>query len=614
MRNARHEVWSAAEVSRIIGLLSGERDYLASILDALPLPVAVLSDAMAVGMANNAFWAAMGSTPDAGLGHHLVEVVGDTGAASAVRNALASEHATAELRVRSGGARTTFTVRQLAGTGELVLTGRAGTPAAPRATDPEAEQFRSAFVNHPQPQILVDVSGTITHVNREAASLNLDAGHRFADVFAPGQPPFTATEAGRFERRLHLSEGSDRTFSISTRPLGTGTILVVLEDVDEGLRRDEQQRFADRMNAVSKLAGGVSHELNNVLTVISSYCHLALDQMAQHADATADVEAILKAAGDAAQLGNHLVAIGRKHITQEGPTDLNEVLLGLERTIRGISGDAVRVSITTEARVPAVPIDPRQLERAIVAIVLHAREAMPDGGSINISTGVTGDTVTLDIEDTRNWPDEAITMSIFEPYAPWPGTRRHSGLELAVAWCILQQRGADVSVARISGRTVVRVSFRAHPRPAEPRTAASGQLPLDNRHTAEPQGPGTVLLVDDNAEIRRAIRHMLEREAYHVIDVGHPLHALHAIEELSNPIDVLVSDVNMPDMNGRELAQRARELRPGLKVLMISGYADEEIIIGQLFDEGVMFLQKPFSPDRLLKTMRHLLQPTAVKP
>jgi CheY-like chemotaxis protein/signal transduction histidine kinase len=589
-----------------MSLLTGERDYVADVLDAAPTPIVVLSEGLTVVMANDAFWAVSGWPSESGLGRHIDDVTGDIGAGSAVRHALNSGNATVEFSSRAETKLPPFAIGHIPGSGEVVLAGRAAAhAAAARLSDPEAERLRAAFLNHPEPQILVDAAGAVIAGNRAASTLGLEAGRRLREVFAGEKA--SAAELDGSEWRLQASGGGESTFSIQTRPVGSAT-LVILRDVGERHRLDERERFLERMAAASKLAGGVSHELNNILTVISSYCHMALDQVAQGASPAADIDAILKAAGDAAQLGNQLIAIGRKHVVQEGPTDLNEVLLGLERTIRGISGDAVRVSITTEARLPAVPIDPRQLERAILAIILHAREAMADGGTITLTSGLVDNRVTLEIADTRKWPGEAVGMQLFEPYASWPTARKHSGLELAVAWCILQQRGAEVSVAREGDDTVVRITFPVSSQQPAAYPIETAELPHRNSEAPAPQPQATVLLVDDNAEIRRAIRHMLEREAYHVIDVGHPLQALRAIEQLSNPIDVLVSDVNMPDMNGRELAQRARELRPGLKVLMISGYADEEIIIGQLFDEGVMFLQKPFSPDRLLKTMRNLLK------
>jgi CheY-like chemotaxis protein len=595
MRLARQEIWTSAEVSRLLSLLSSERDYLARVLDALPTPVAVLAENLTVALANEAFWSASGATARAGLGEHIEELTGDATAGAAIRKAASSEDRTVILGARGGRSLPSFVVAELPGNGELVL---AGKGAAELSTDNLNEPFRTAFLAHPEPQALADSSGTLTAVNDAAAALGLAAGSKWTSAGDDG------------ERSLRLPGPQAASYSITTRELGSGATLIMLHNMADRARVEEHQRFTDRMDAVSSLAGGVSHQLNNILTVISSYCHMALDQVAQGGDPAADIDAILKASGDATQLGNQLIAIGRRHVVEEGPTDLNEVLLGLERTIRGICGDAVQVSVATEPRLPAVPVDARQLERAILAIVLHAREAMTESGTISLRSALAEGRVVLEIADTRNWPDGAVSMRLFEPYAGWPQSKKHSGLELAVAWCILQQRGADVSIARSGGKTAVRIAFGAHksatpqPQPQpEPPEARSSVEPA-----AGPKSQGTVLLVDDNNEIRRAIRHMLEREAYHVIDVGHPLQALRAIEQLSNPIDVLVSDVNMPDMNGRELAQRARELRPGLRVLMISGYADEEIIIGQLFDEGVMFLQKPFSPDRLLKSMRNLVE------
>jgi PAS domain S-box-containing protein len=599
MKQARHELWSSAEVSRLVALLSGERDYLEGILNTLPIPVAVLSEELAIESGNDAFWAARGIKRYAGLNRPVAEITGDPRSAAAIRAALAEGRETVDLAGHE------FQVARLIDSDEILLTGLTGKPAAATEARPEPEHYRALFLEAPDPQFVVDEHGAVTELNEAAKAL---AGEplegRALNEFL-GTPEPLAEHAGQ----PFTTQIKDKTLEISVHKLsGSDLQSVIARDITRRLAADREARFGDRMSALSRLAGGVSHELNNILTVITSYCHIALEQVGENGPGTEELQAILKAAGDATQLGNSLVSLGRRHAFHDSLTDLNTVLAGLERTLRAICGDTSRLSLEMDPKLPAIYADPRQLDRALIALVLHARDAAGPGGEIRLHSSrltvgakhpasllPSTDYVTLTIEDSRNWPAGAVGLPMLEPFAPYPGTKKSAGLDLAVAYSIIRQCRGEIDIEAGSPGATVTLYFPVR------QVAETVETP------APPKKEATVLLVDDNAEIRAAIRHMLERQGFEVLESAAPEQALDFIEHGNSPIDVLLSDVNMPEMSGRELARRARQVRPAIKVLMMSGYADEEIDVGEL-EDTVVFLQKPFPPERLIRTVRSLLQ------
>jgi len=605
MKHARHELWSSAEVSRLVALLSTERDYLESILNVLPIPVAVLTADLTIEAGNDSFWEAAGMKRHSGLRRSIAEITGDPGAGDEIRTALEESRDTVSL------AQQAFQLTRLSATDELLLTGRTGAAAA-AFVSAEPKRYRDLFLQAPDAVFLLDEKGVITDLNAAALALVGEAGRgrAFSELVQPELAARTAEEvqaaSGRsFEVRL----GGKILDLVAARVTGTAQVCVSARDVTDRTRSEREARFSDRMAALSRLAGGVSHELNNILTVITSYCHIALEQVGENGAGAEEIQAILKAAGDATQLGNQLVSLGRRHAFHDSLTDLNTVVSGLDRTLKAICGDTARLHIEMESKLPPVYADPRQLDRALIALVLHARDANEPGGEILLRTARLGpadrrpasllpatEYVTLSIKDSRAWPAEAIGLSMLEPFAPYPGTKRSAGLDLAVAYSIIRQCRGEVDIESDPTGATTTLYFPVR------QVAAPVETPAP-----QPKREATVLLVDDNAEIRNALRHMLERQGYEVLESAGPEEALDLVEHGSATIDVLLSDVNMPDMSGRELARRVRHVRPEMKVLMMSGYADEEIDVGEL-EESVVFLQKPFPPERLIRTVRSLLQ------
>jgi two-component system, cell cycle sensor histidine kinase and response regulator CckA len=602
MKQARHELWSSAEVSRLVALLGSERDYLESILNVLPVPVVVLTQELAIEAGNDAFWEATGMKRHAGLRHSIGEITGDPGTVAAVRSALDERRTTVAL------AGQTFQLTRLPASDEILLTGYFAAAAGPPLRA-ESKYYRESFEQAPDAAFLLDDKGVVAELNAAAVELvgEEGRGRPFLElVNAAGAAE--AQDAGT-DRSFETSL-AEKTLEIRARRISeTGWVVASARDITGRVKAEREARFSDRMTAVSRLAGGVSHELNNILTVITSYCHIALEQVGEHGPGAEEIQAILKASGDATQLGNQLVSLGRRHAFHDSLTDLNTVVAGLERTLKAICGEIAKLEIDIESKLPPIYADPRQLDRALISLVLHARDAGQPGGEIHLRTSRLGagdrgpvsllpatEYVTLSIEDSRGWPAESIGFQMLEPFAPYPGTKRSAGLDLAVAYSIIRQCRGEIDIQSGPRGATVTLYFPVR------QVAAPDEVPA-----AAPKKEGTVLLVDDNAEIRNAIRHMLERQGFEVIESAGPQQALDLVEHGTANIDVLLSDVNMPEMSGRELARRARHVRPSMKVLMMSGYADEEIDVGAL-DETVVFLQKPFPPERLIRMVRSLLQ------
>lgn len=513
MKHARHELWSSAEVSRLVALLSSERDYLESILNVIPIPVAVLTDELAIEAGNDAFWEAAGMKRHSGLRRSIAEITGDPVAGTAIRAALDECRETVLL------AQQTFQVRRLPESDEILLTGHtagAGQQVQLPSHETQTQRYREIFRYSPDASFVLDAKGVVKELNKAASALAGGdcSGRAFTELVQQEQAAGTAeallAASGRpFEVKL-----AGRTLEITACPVPeAGTTVATARDITERIEAERETRFGDRMTAVSRLAGGVSHELNNILTVITSYCHIALEQVGENGPGAEEIQAILKGAGDATQLGNQLVSLGRRHAFHDSLTDLNTVIAGLERTLKAICGDTARLHIEMESKLPPVYADPRQLDRALIALVLHARDASEPGGQINLRTGRLGlgdkrpgsllpatEYVTLSIKDSRGWPAEAIGPQMLEPFAPYPGTKKSAGLDLAVAYSIIRQCRGEVVIQSGPAGATVTLYFPVR------QVATADETPA-----APPKKEGTVLLVDDNAEIRSAIRHMLER-------------------------------------------------------------------------------------------------------
>jgi signal transduction histidine kinase len=370
---------------------------------------------------------------------------------------------------------------------------------------------------------------------------------------------------------------------------------------EEALRRSEEQlRQAQKMEAVGRLAGGIAHDFNNLLTVITSYSDLVLEDLARDDPKRDDVDQIRKAAEGAAALTRQLLAFSRQQVLETKVLDLRATVASTEKLLQRLIGADVLLTTSLAPDLGAVKADPGQLEQIIINLAVNARDAMPGGGRLTIEAanvehapGRPGRYVRLALSDTGLGMDEQTRARMFEPFFTTKETGKGTGLGLATVYGIVKQAGGFIEVDSEPGRgTSVKVYL-----PRVDQAVASAAAPA----AAEPRrGTETVLVVEDAASVRLVTRQVLERYGYAVLEAPNGDAALRLAARHHGPIHLLVTDVVMPGLSGRQLAGQLAPLRPEMKVLYVSGYAGD-------VEPGVAYLQKPFAPETLARRVRDLL-------
>jgi two-component system cell cycle sensor histidine kinase/response regulator CckA len=412
---------------------------------------------------------------------------------------------------------------------------------------------------------------------------------------------------------LARPDGERRVLRVNGAPLRdpagmVKTTVVSLEDVTERLALEEQLAHAQRMEGIGRLAGGVAHDFNNLLTVILSNARFAEDEIPQGSPLRELVAPIREAAQRGTALTRQLLAFARKQVVSPVILDLNGVVRGVGRLLQRLLGETVTIGVRLAPDLWRVRIDPGQLEQVLVNLAVNARDAMPGGGRLSISTANTaldgaearafglapGEYVRLDVSDTGHGMDEATLRRAFEPFFTTKG-ERGTGLGLATCLGIVEQAGGSIRAESAPGKGA---SFHVVlPRHA-PEAAPAAREP---EATAPRAGPATVLLVEDDESVRRAAVQSLRRAGYGVLSAASGPEALRVAADHAGPIDLLLSDVVLPGMSGRELAERLRALRPEVRVLFTSGYAEDEVLRTAAADGSVPILPKPYVPEELVR-------------
>jgi len=382
------------------------------------------------------------------------------------------------------------------------------------------------------------------------------------------------------------------------------------------LASEERLRQSQKMEAVGRLAGGIAHDFNNLLTVITGYTSLLLERHRPEEPDYAPIEETHKAAERAADLTRQLLAFSRKQVLTRTALDLNVVVENVENMLRPLIGEHIELVTTLAPDLGLVRADRGQVEQVLVNLAVNARDAMPDGGRLTLTTAsvtlgeqhaqanpevVPGDYVLLSVTDTGRGMEPAVRDRIFEPFYTTKGAAGGTGLGLATVYGIVRQSGGYIEVVTDVG---CGTTFKVYlPRDV----AATTEAPRALGSMGVPRGDEVVLLVEDEPSVRNIARVVLQRNGYTVLDARDPAHALHLAATYTGRIDLLVTDVVMPQMNGRELASQLSSHRPGTKVLYVSGYTDDAILRHGVLDADVAFLQKPFTPDALARKVRDVL-------
>ena len=450
-----------------------------------------------------------------------------------------------------------------------------------------------------------------------------------SDVFL--DPSEQARVMGEFQRGARLDnvevrwkrkDGSAITVRLSGRvvnsPEETAEVVeIIAEDITERRVLENQFRQAQKMEAVGRLAGGVAHDFNNLLMVISGYTEVLLEHTRKSNPLYPKIEAIHQATDRATTLTRQLLAFSRKQLLELKVVDLNVVVEDMERLLRPLIGENIELQTQLAPELGRTRADAGQIEQVIMNLVVNSKDAMPTGGKITIQSGNAqlkhddlrreysyikpGDYVVLSVSDTGHGLDKETQLRIFEPFFTTKEKGKGTGLGLSTVYGIIKQSGGYVLVeSELQRGTTFRIYLPRVEDALEPVNATGAS-------SSQNGGSETVLLVEDEESVRQLVRETLESKGYKVLEADHGEAALHMVSGHSGRIDMLITDVVMPGMSGRQLSAQLCSSYPHTKVLYLSGYTEDAIAHEGVLDSGTAFLQKPFTLQMLARKVREVL-------
>jgi two-component system cell cycle sensor histidine kinase/response regulator CckA len=426
-------------------------------------------------------------------------------------------------------------------------------------------------------------------------------------------------EARDLEVRMSIRSGELRTVQMSAHTIelaGQSCMIAIIRDVTERRALEVQLRQAQKMEAVGRLAGGVAHDFNNLLVGILGYSELLKKKLTEQSSLLRMANEINFAAMRARDLTSRLLALSHRQILQPAVLDLNALARQCERLLRPIIGEDVRVVQRLDSKIGSVKADPAQLEQVILNLALNARDAMPSGGTLSLETCniqvdpalarqhpglIPGSYVRLQVVDTGHGIAPEVMPRIFEPFFTTKELGKGSGLGLSTVYGVVKQSGGCVTVSSEPGHGA---TFGIYlPRASE----------LPERRTSAPVavtsnvGTETILLVEDEAVVRDLVCEILRESGYLILSAPSGPDAMKITAEYTKPIDLLITDVVMPEMSGPELANTLRRARREMRVLYMSGYTDDALLVRQGLPENCAFIRKPYTPLQFLQKVRETL-------
>jgi PAS domain S-box-containing protein len=419
----------------------------------------------------------------------------------------------------------------------------------------------------------------------------------------------------KVEYRLPIG-GRDIWFEGTVSPMTHDAVLWIARDITERKILEEQLRQAQKLEVIGQLAGGIAHDFSNLLIAITIHNELALKELGADNPLRRNLEEIKMASDRATALTHQILAFSRKQVVQPKVLNLNTVVIEMKKMLQRLIGENIELHTAPMPDLGDIEADPGQLTQIIMNLAINARDAMPFGGQLTIETqniyldeanarqqGASnpGAYVLLAVSDTGMGMDEQTQKRIFEPFFTTKETDKGTGLGLATVYGIVKQSGGHIWVSSEVGRGT---TFQVY----LPRVDEGVQ---EDEQSTEPeatwQGTETILLAEDEQIVRKLTREILEMHGYQVLEAANGGAAISICERHQRPIHLLLSDVIMPELGGRELASRLAQKHPELKVLYMSGYMDAASLPNSSLETNLSFLQKPFTPDALARKVREVL-------
>ncbi len=396
----------------------------------------------------------------------------------------------------------------------------------------------------------------------------------------------------------------DRAFRVLNPEGKPYRVAGIAKDITEQRELEEQLNQNNKMEAIGRLAGGVAHDFNNLLTVIGGYSHMLLETTYSGDPRRDKLEQILNSANQASILTKQLLAFSRRQVLQLRLVNLNHLVTNLKAMLERIIGERISIETALDPALGLIKADPHQLEQVVVNLAVNARDAMPDGGRFRIETSAVGaepgKRARVAISDTGCGMEESIRERVFEPFFTTKGIGKGTGLGLSMVYGIVRQNEGTIHVSSHPGQgTIFELEFPV---------ALEGELEdaVPAKSVLKPEAAGTILLAEDEPAVRGLVRETLRQRGYTVLEAGDGYEALKLLEAHKAEIQLLLTDVIMPLMNGQELAERLRAIRPGTRVLYMSGYTNDVLAFHGIEPE-IDFIQKPFTSADLAEKLERVL-------
>ncbi|MFP4476006.1 MAG: PAS domain S-box protein [Desulfatibacillaceae bacterium] len=499
------------------------------------------------------------------------------------------------------------------------------------------KRFRTAISEAPFPAMIHVEDGEVLLVNKTWFELTGYGGEDIPTISAWAEKAYgDRAESVKavidplysMEQKIHEGEFEIRTangkvlvWEFSSVPLGEladgrRAALSMAVDVTERITREEQLRQAQKMEAIGRLAGGVAHDFNNMLNVILGYAEMALQNLEPGTPLHDDLSEIDKAAQRSTSLVHQLLAFSRKQLVQPRPVNLNEVVENQKKMLDRLIGEDISVEFIPGKDLWDVKIDPSQMDQVIANLAVNARDAVDGVGSVTIETknmvldesystahlySTPGEYVMLAFSDSGCGMDEKTMAQVFEPFYTTKRIGEGTGLGLSMVYGIVKQNDGVINVYSEPG---MGTTFRIY----LPRFTGATETVEQEAPVKDSKGTETILVVEDQPQVLKLTKNILVRAGYRVLAMGGPEAALEQVEMYSKSIDLVLTDVVMPDMNGKDLVKKLESVRPGIRALFMSGYTENVIAKHGVLDDGINFLPKPFTAAALTAKVREVLE------